>query len=167
MSSTQKQILVRGLGVFIGECLLGLNGPFFFQRFGLNMPAAAAAGAAAGAVLGYLIADRSLNYLATRQPVSEVPEITKPEVAAGFDDLRTGGAYGTIEANSTRERIEAALSRLPDSEADDIRVEVRDGKVVLRGKVHTWPAEATAEEIAFNMPGIQKVENRLEVVPHS
>ena len=165
MSSIEKQILTKGLGVFIGECLLGLYGPFLFQRFGLNVPAAAAAGAVTGAILGYVVADKLLRYQARRHPVSAVPDITQPEVATGFDDFRTGGVAGTIGANATRERIEAALSRLPDSVSDRIRVEVRDGKVVLRGKVRSWAEEAKAEQISFDMPGIQQVENWLEVVP--
>lgn len=166
MTSTQKQILAKGLGVFIGECFLGLNGPFLFQRFGLNVPVAAAVGAVAGAILGYGVADKWLGLLRNRWQVPSVSEITRPVVPPGLDEFRAGGVSGTIEANTTRERIEAALSRLPDAEADHIRVEVRDGKVVLKGKVHSWAEEAAAERIAFDMPGIQHVENWLEVVPN-
>lgn len=37
----------------VGECLLGLNGPFLWTRLGLNVPEAAAVGTGLGAALGY------------------------------------------------------------------------------------------------------------------
>lgn len=163
-SSTQKQELAKGLGIALGECLFGLYGPFLFQRFGLNIAEAAAAGALIGAVVGYGIADAILRVRNKRHSVSSVPEITKPEVSAGLDEFRTGGVSGTVSANATQERIEAALSRLPEPDASSIRVEVRDHKVVLKGVVHCWTEEAEAERIAFDMPGIEEVDNQL-VVP--
>jgi hypothetical protein len=163
-SSTQKQKLAKGLGVALGECLFGLNGAFFFQRFGLNVPEAAAAGCLIGAAAGYGITEAILRTRNKKHPISYVPEITKPEVPAGLHELRTGGVSGTVSANSTQARIEAAISRLPDPSAANIRVEVRDHTVVLKGVVNSWAEEAEAERIAFDMPGIDEVDNQL-VVP--
>ena len=46
--TNETSALVVGLGIAIGECIFGVNGPFLLSRFGLNVPGAA--------VLGVLIA---------------------------------------------------------------------------------------------------------------
>lgn len=163
-SSIQKQELAKGLGVALGECLFGLNGPFLFQQFGINIAEAAGVGALIGAVVGYGIADAILRVRNKKHAVSSVPEITQPEVPAGLGEFRTGGLSGTVSANATQQRIEAALSRFPEADAANIRVEVRNHKVVLKGIAHSWSEEAEAERIAFDMPGIEEVDNQL-VVP--
>jgi hypothetical protein len=49
--------LANGIGIAIGECTLAVNGPFLLNRFGLNVPEAAAVGCAVGAAVGYGLAN--------------------------------------------------------------------------------------------------------------
>jgi hypothetical protein len=51
--TNETSALVVGLGIAIGECIFGVNGPFVFSRFGLNVPAAALLGVLTGAAVGY------------------------------------------------------------------------------------------------------------------
>jgi len=58
----------------IGEAVLGLNGPFLFQRFGMNVPGAAAVGALVGAVAGYQIAEALLRVRSRKRVGSAAQE---------------------------------------------------------------------------------------------
>jgi hypothetical protein len=168
--SLEKQQLIKALGIAAGEVVFGLSGPFSFYWLGLNVPEGAAAGSLVGAAIGYGFADMLLRFRNRQRGVPRVPDITKPEVGTGVDDLYTAGAKGTgaplggVKADLTRRRIEEALGLDAQNDPEGIRVEVRNSKVVLHGRVHSWQQEAEAERIAFDMPGIQEVDNRLEVV---
>lgn len=165
--SSEKQLLLKGAGVAIGECVLGLGGPFLFDRFGLNIPEGAAIGAAVGAFIGFGVTNMLLRYRNRKYGVSNVPEVTKPEVVSPTDDLHTGGTYRTVNGDLTKAEIERALTKLPEYGRDRIHVEVRGPKVVLKGTVGSWIDESEAERIAFDAPGIQEVENQLEIVDQS
>jgi len=52
--------LVKGLGLVVGEIVVGVNGMFLFSRFGLNVPEAVTAGVLLGAAVGYGVAAASL-----------------------------------------------------------------------------------------------------------
>ena len=162
VTSWEKQVLLKGLIVTIGVVLCGLNGPWLFQRFGLNVPSAAAAGIVIGAAISYGFADAWVRSQNRGRRVLNVPEITKPPVTAGVDDLRTE-PNADPNAQAIRQRIQEGLARLETDKGGHIQVEVRNNKVVLKGKVHSWEGEAEAERIAFDMPGIQEVDNRIEV----
>ena len=165
-TSLEKQELKNGLFAVLGTVLLGLYGPWLFHGLGLNVPEASALGSLIGAVVGY----GGGHFFLRRNAATAVPEITHPDVTAGLDDLRTSGTRGTDRGlgsqnvELTRQRIEEAFTRLAEHDADNIQVEVRNTKVVLKGTVHSWQDEAEAERIAFDMPGVQEVDNQLEVV---
>ena len=63
------------------------------------------------------------------------------------------------------QNIEAALRRRAEMDAAKIRVESIDGKVTLRGSVHSWPELKEAESAAWGTPGVWAVDDRLAVVP--
>lgn len=54
--------LIKGLGVIIGECVFGLNGPFLFERYGLSTPLAITTGVMLGAVAGFCVAALGLSF---------------------------------------------------------------------------------------------------------
>ena len=62
-----------------------------------------------------------------------------------------------------KKRIEDALTGNAEVEAHSIRVEVRDGKVRLEGKVNTWAQRRAAERAAWSAPGVRSVEDLLTI----
>jgi osmotically-inducible protein OsmY len=61
-------------------------------------------------------------------------------------------------------KIEAAFKRSALVDAKHVRVEARDGKVVLHGNVASWSERAEAERAAWSAPGVTNVENHVTVV---
>uniref|UniRef100_B0SYI9 Transport-associated n=1 Tax=Caulobacter sp. (strain K31) TaxID=366602 RepID=B0SYI9_CAUSK len=68
-----------------------------------------------------------------------------------------------VEAGDIKRRIEDALARQADLEADKIRVSVEGGKVRLEGKVRAWFERDIAERAAWAAPGVRAVEDRVAV----
>ncbi|HLK47333.1 MAG TPA: hypothetical protein VKT49_04310 [Bryobacteraceae bacterium] len=52
MQSNNTKTLVKSLGTLMGVISFGVNGPFFFERFGLYLPIAVATAAVIGAAVG-------------------------------------------------------------------------------------------------------------------
>jgi osmotically-inducible protein OsmY len=64
-----------------------------------------------------------------------------------------------------RARIEARLSALESGEGADIRVAVREGRVILQGRVALLEQSLRAEQSAWKTDGVIDVDNELRVVP--
>lgn len=63
-----------------------------------------------------------------------------------------------------KKRIEDALKRNAEIEAQAIKVNVMDGgKVRLEGRVHAWSERSAAERAAWSAPGVHAVEDRLTI----
>jgi osmotically-inducible protein OsmY len=60
-------------------------------------------------------------------------------------------------------KIEDALKRSAEVDASHITVETEGGKVILRGKVHSWAERTEAERAAWRAPGVTQVENKISV----
>ena len=61
------------------------------------------------------------------------------------------------------QRIEAALKRHAEIDAQKIHVETSNGRVTLRGIVRSWAERHDAEAAAWSAPGVTKVEDELLV----
>ncbi len=81
-------MLVAGLNIAIGEWIFGLNGPFFFNRFGLSVPVAATAGCLVGAALGYGCTRGWFRLRSQHHDLSTVLRITENEIRAGLPAAR-------------------------------------------------------------------------------
>ncbi len=66
-------------------------------------------------------------------------------------------------ASEVKQKIEEALKRRAELEAEDIKVETKGSEVILRGKVRTWTEREEAERAAWLAPGVTKVDNRISV----
>ncbi|MHB2210850.1 BON domain-containing protein [Methylobacterium sp. CM6257] len=64
-------------------------------------------------------------------------------------------------APQVQSKIEAALKRNAELEANAIKVSVKDAKVTLEGTVHAWYERELAENAAWSAPGVRAVEDRL------
>jgi osmotically-inducible protein OsmY len=58
-------------------------------------------------------------------------------------------------------RIEQALKRNAEVDANRISAEVTDSTVILRGTVRSWSEKQEAERVAWTSPGVSSVQNRL------
>ena len=96
------------------------------------------------------------------------------EKASAEDDVRKlSGIRGItnmiaikprIESANVKSKIESALKRHAEVEANAISVSVQDGnKVVLEGAVDTWGERRAVEDAAWSVPGIASVEDRLTI----
>jgi hyperosmotically inducible protein len=69
-----------------------------------------------------------------------------------------------VEASNVKTKIESALKRHAEIEADAIRVTVQNGnKVILDGKVDNWDERRAAEDAAWSAPGVAFVEDHLMI----
>ncbi len=69
-----------------------------------------------------------------------------------------------VDAANVKEKIEAALKRHAEVEANGIRISVKGGDhVVLEGRVGNWDERRAVETAAWSAPGVAAVEDRLSI----
>ncbi len=69
-----------------------------------------------------------------------------------------------VQAADVKRKIEDALKRYAEVEADGIRISVLgDGKVTLDGNVHDWRERDAIKRAAWSAPGVTMVEDRLMI----
>ncbi|NTJ09396.1 BON domain-containing protein [Rhizobium lusitanum] len=68
-----------------------------------------------------------------------------------------------ISADDVKRRIENALERDAELEAQAIRVDVSDGKVTLKGNVRTLSERRAAERAAWSAPGVHTLDDQLSI----
>ena len=87
---------------------------------------------------------------------------------------RLSGVRGVINAITVRPRvtaspqelqqkIENALVRNAETDAQRIAIDVDGSKVTLRGTVRSWMERREAERIAWSSPGVTSVDNRIQI----
>lgn len=68
-------------------------------------------------------------------------------------------------AIDVKHKIEAALRRNAEIEADAVSVDAHGGSVSLHGHVRSWAERDHASEVAWAVPGVTAVENDLVIEP--
>jgi len=66
-------------------------------------------------------------------------------------------------AADVEKKIQEALERQADREAQQIKIEVNGAHVTLSGKVHSWAERKAAQGAAWSAPGVANVINNLLV----
>jgi osmotically-inducible protein OsmY len=66
-------------------------------------------------------------------------------------------------ASDLKKKIEDALVRNAEIDADRITVEVQGSKAILKGIVKSWAEKEEAERVAWSAPGILSVDNRITI----
>jgi osmotically-inducible protein OsmY len=69
----------------------------------------------------------------------------------------------SISADDIKRRIESALERDAELEAQAIQVDVSGGKVILKGNVRTLSERRAAERAAWSAPGVHALDDQLSV----
>ena len=96
------------------------------------------------------------------------------EKTAAEDDVRKlSGVQGVtnninikprVEASNIKAKIEQALKRHAEVEANAIRISVQNGnKVIVDGKVDNWDERRAVENAAWSAPGVAFVEDHLTI----
>ena len=69
------------------------------------------------------------------------------------------------EPTEVKRKIQEALRRSAEVDANRIEVEAHGSEVVLKGTVRSWIEREEAERAAWSAPGVTKVEDRIVVAP--
>ncbi len=81
----------------------------------------------------------------------------------GVTNLITVRPRSKLSPEELKKRIEEALVRNAQADAERINVEVAGDKVILTGTVRAWAEKKEAERVAWSFPGVTSVENRIVV----
>ena len=72
-----------------------------------------------------------------------------------------------LAPSEIKAKIEEALRRNAEINADRISVTASGGEVILSGTARSWAERQEAESVAWRAPGVTKVKNRITVAPPS
>lgn len=72
-----------------------------------------------------------------------------------------------VSASEVKHAIQDALERQATREAQRIQINVKDGKVTLSGRVHSWAEHEAARGAALGAAGVRNVQADLRIEPYA
>ena len=76
-------------------------------------------------------------------------------------------AAKAVDTTRLKTDIEEALERQAEREARRIGITIKDGVVLLTGRVRSWVEKETIDRVVGFAPGVRRVDDRLVVDPYS
>lgn len=67
-------------------------------------------------------------------------------------------------AEDLKKKVQDALVRSAETDAQRVSVEVKGDKVILKGTVRSWAEKKEAERVAWSAPGVLSVENDIGIM---
>jgi osmotically-inducible protein OsmY len=68
-----------------------------------------------------------------------------------------------VDPVEVKNKITAAFRRHANVDSASINVDTRGSRVILTGRVRSWTERKDAEDVAWLMPGVTEVDNKLEI----
>lgn len=107
---------------------------------------------------GWITLSGSVNWNYQRQAAEN--EVRKLNGVKGV--LNNIALTSAVQAGDLKRRIQEALKRHAEVEADAVRVDVRsDGTVRIEGRVDNWSEMQAIEHAVWSAPGVQRVDDCL------
>ena len=69
----------------------------------------------------------------------------------------------SIPAKDIKQKIADAFHRSATIDSEKIHIETTGSKIILKGTVRSWAEKNDAENAAWSAPGVNKVDNQLEI----
>jgi osmotically-inducible protein OsmY len=83
----------------------------------------------------------------------------------GVSNLITLQPWIAPTPSELKRRIEEAIVRSAETDAERVNVDVSEDKVILTGRVRSGLGRQEAERVVWSAPGVSTVDNRIMVIP--
>lgn len=109
---------------------------------------------------GYVVLEGTVDY--KYQQTAAINAVRNLAGVKGVSNLIA--VKSPVSPSEVKQKIEKALRRAAELDAQQIKVDVYDNKVTLRGTIHSWAERSEVERAAWSAPGVSQVEDNLTFI---